>query len=250
MATKKRKTTSAKTEIHVLARSRHRCALCFGLCADSAVKQGQVAHIDRNPANLAFNNLVFLCLPHHDQYDSTTSQSKNFGAGEVRQYRGELDVHLRSEKIAPWAAFRRTAGPSRPSKSPVPLSSPEVYDRRIAIYRAFRKLVLSALRDAEVSLQELGNFAEATDEALFLLGPDVSEYLREVYSKGVRLYYTSGRIRNERLDPKEDYSGVVRENAEVLNWFSQHLDAGRGVFANALLLGCPALTADGTSIIS
>lgn len=200
------------------------------------MKQGQIAHIDHNPANRKYQNLVFLCLPHHDQYDSTTSQSKNFTAGEVRKYRTELDNHLRSEKAVPWPEFPLTDA-SRGGAAPPKPSSPEVYDRRIVIYRAFREFVLTALRSAEVSLQDLGHFAEATDEALFVCGPEVSEYLRDVYSKGVRLYYTSGRIRNERLAPKDDYSEVVRENADVLNWFSQQLDAGRAVFAKVLLLG-------------
>ena len=83
----------------------------------------------------------------------------------------------------------------------------------------------------------MGRFAEATDEALFFLGPEVSEYLREVYSKGVRLYYTSNRIRNERLSPPDDHSDVVHENAEVLNWLSQQLAASRTVFSEAPLLG-------------
>jgi hypothetical protein len=34
--------------------------------------------------------LAFLCLPHHDQYDSGTSQSKSFRPAEVKVYRDEL----------------------------------------------------------------------------------------------------------------------------------------------------------------
>ena len=105
------------------------------------------------------------------------------------------------------------------------------------VYRTLRTFVLGALRSATVSLEDLGRFAEATDEALFLLGPEVSEYLRLVYSKGIRLYHTAGRIRDERLAPGEDYSAVIRENADVMNWFSEQLEASRAVFAKVLLLG-------------
>jgi len=203
------------------------------------VKQGQVAHIDQDSANNAYANLVFLCLPHHDQYDSTTSQSKNFSSGEVRKYQRELDGYLKQEAATPWPDFRHRNGtrvnaeaPARPSTS-----SPDVYERRIVIYRALRSFLLKALRGATLSREDLGHFAEATDEALFLIGPEVSEYLGQVYSKGVRLFYTSGRIRDERLSPREDYSEVVRENAEVLNWLSEQLEAGRTVFSKVLLLG-------------
>ncbi|MDH7972128.1 hypothetical protein QH494_08010 [Sphingomonas sp. AR_OL41] len=36
------------------------------------------------------DNLAYLCLDHHDQYDSRRSQSKGFTVGEVKQYRSEL----------------------------------------------------------------------------------------------------------------------------------------------------------------
>jgi hypothetical protein len=240
MENKRRKATVMKTETDVLARSRHRCALCFGLYRDPAVKQGQIAHVDHNRANAAYENLVFLCLPHHDQYDSSTSQSKNFGPGEVRRYRTELDKYLKQEKVTPWPDFAPREPVARGAGSPGALvepSRPDVYDRRIVVYRALRSFVLAAVRNATVSLADLGQFAEATDEALFVLGPEVSEYLWQVYRKGVRLHYTSGRIRDERLSPREDHSAVIEENTDVLNWFSQQLEASRVVFASVLRLG-------------
>jgi hypothetical protein len=64
-------------------------------------KQGQIAHIDHDPSNGAEDNLAFLCLPHHDQYDSKTSQSKGITGGEVRKYRQELYEAL-SERRKEW----------------------------------------------------------------------------------------------------------------------------------------------------
>jgi hypothetical protein len=55
-----------------------------------SMKRGQIAHLDRNAANADASNLAFLCLDHHDQYDSKTRQSKNFMVDEVRAYRDEL----------------------------------------------------------------------------------------------------------------------------------------------------------------
>jgi len=66
----------------VLTRSWRRCCICFGLNRDLDVKQGQIAHLDKNRDNHAIDNLAFLCLPHHDQYDSVTSQSKSFRPAE------------------------------------------------------------------------------------------------------------------------------------------------------------------------
>ena len=77
-------------QAEVLTRSRRRCCMCFGLDRDLGIKQGQIAHVDRNTNNNTVDNLTFLCLPHHDQYDSVTSQSKSFRSSEIRVYRDEL----------------------------------------------------------------------------------------------------------------------------------------------------------------
>jgi hypothetical protein len=74
----------------VLLLSRRRCCICFALFGDVDVKQGQIAHLDHNNTNNALDNLAFLCLHHHDLYDSTTSQSKGLRESEVGQHRAEL----------------------------------------------------------------------------------------------------------------------------------------------------------------
>ena len=91
----------AETETRVLVRSRRRCALCFGLHRDSSVKQGQIAHLDRDCSNNKIDNLAFLCLDHHDQYDSRTSQSKGFGNREAKCHRAELEEALQASFSAP-----------------------------------------------------------------------------------------------------------------------------------------------------
>ena len=70
--------------------SRRRCCICYGLNRDVQIKQGQIAHLDGNPSNDALDNLAFLCLAHHDIFDSKTSQSKGLTPQEVRKYRKEL----------------------------------------------------------------------------------------------------------------------------------------------------------------
>jgi len=77
-------------EADILAQSRRRCCICFALDQDCSEKRGQIAHLDRDPSNNDPDNLAFLCLDHHDQYDSRTSQTKNLTIREVKQYRSEL----------------------------------------------------------------------------------------------------------------------------------------------------------------
>jgi hypothetical protein len=85
-----RKTIPKDIEEAVLAACRRRCAICFGFNRDMLIKQGQIAHLDGDPENDSQENLVFLCLDHHDQFDTRTSQSKGLTIGEVRRFRTEL----------------------------------------------------------------------------------------------------------------------------------------------------------------
>lgn len=78
----------------ILLSSRRRCCLCFGLSRDLSLKAGQIAHLDQNNQNDKEDNLVFLCLQHHDEFDSRTSQRKGLTKGEVKAYRTELYEQL------------------------------------------------------------------------------------------------------------------------------------------------------------
>jgi len=82
------------SQAKVLLQSRRRCCICFGLNRDTSIRQGQLAHLDGDPSNNAEDNLAFLCFDHHDQYDSTTRQSKNFTPLEVKHFRAELHAAI------------------------------------------------------------------------------------------------------------------------------------------------------------
>jgi len=91
---KKRKKIPTSFEIAVLEKSRRRCCLCFYLAGDSGEKDGQIAHLDQNRSNYEKANLVWLCLKHHDHFDSTTSQAKGYTVAEVKRYRNKMYLEL------------------------------------------------------------------------------------------------------------------------------------------------------------
>lgn len=96
----------------VLLESRRRCCICFGLDRVTSLASGQIAHLDKNSANPAYDNLAFLCLRHHDEYDSTSSQRKNFTAGEVKQFRTELLQTLQQAFAQPLSFGAVTSPPA------------------------------------------------------------------------------------------------------------------------------------------
>jgi hypothetical protein len=78
----------------VLTACLRRCCLCAALRSDTGEKKGQIAHLDHDPSNNAADNLVFLCFEHHDQYDSSPSQSKGLTIEELKQHRAALVSHM------------------------------------------------------------------------------------------------------------------------------------------------------------
>ncbi|MBY0354538.1 MAG: hypothetical protein K2Q12_02270 [Rickettsiales bacterium] len=87
-----RKKTPTPTETAVLTKGARRCPVCYHLYGDLEVKLGQIAHLDQNPANTKEDNLAFLCMPHHSEYDSKTSQHKNYTHAEIIELRSRLYV--------------------------------------------------------------------------------------------------------------------------------------------------------------
>lgn len=85
-----RKRIDAEIEAAILIKSARRCPLCFHLDGDLREKAGQIAHLDNDRTNASEDNLAWMCMPHHSQYDSSTRQHKNYTIKEVKQLRALL----------------------------------------------------------------------------------------------------------------------------------------------------------------
>jgi hypothetical protein len=104
-----RKSANEAVETEILYASRRRCALCFGIYGDLTPKRGQLAHVDRDSSKSEFDDFGYLCLPHHDEYDSQTSQSKRFTPSELRRHRNALYEYVRSgQPLAEVSSAKRT----------------------------------------------------------------------------------------------------------------------------------------------
>jgi hypothetical protein len=86
-----RKSISPTVEAGVLLRCRRRCAICYGIDRIHDVRRGQIAHLDREASNNDPDNLTFLCLEHHELYDTVSRQAKGLTAVEVKVFRAELE---------------------------------------------------------------------------------------------------------------------------------------------------------------
>lgn len=90
----RRKHLHAVVADEVLVACRRKCCLCYYLLDNPAPRKGQIAHLNKKRSDNRLENLVWLCFDHHDEFDSTTRQSKGVTIGEVRTYRDRLIAEL------------------------------------------------------------------------------------------------------------------------------------------------------------
>ena len=219
----------------VLLRSRRRCAICFGLNFDTKISRGQIAHIDQDNNNSDFENLVFLCFNHHDEYDSTTRQSKGITCGEVKHFRDELYTYIQTEKNVLWTDYPEVKESFETSERQ--LLSLEVYERKIQIYRITKQFLGVILAEATATTEQISQFARDTDEAIFLFDRELAEYLRMLNKKAARLYATHERLDNQYLPVGDERSKLAEENGEILMWFTEQFEIMREYFYKHIALG-------------
>ena len=89
--------------------------MCYGLSGDLEQKRGQIVHVNRDPSDIALENLAFLCLDHHDEYDSMPRQTTRLTADELRAHREELYATLAKH---PLPEITYTSGEAEQGNSP------------------------------------------------------------------------------------------------------------------------------------
>jgi hypothetical protein len=216
MASRHRKAVPKSTEAEVLLLTRRRCPICFGLKGDLGEKQGQVAHLDHDPSNNSADNLAYLCLAHHDEFDSKRSQSKGITLEEAKRYRDEL-----VKTLSDWPVQLENEEKSRGRKKHVAIDL-EVFDRRLAIYRIVRDFLQGITSSGEVDLDAIRKFAQDTEEALFLFDEKVSRYLDEIYRRSVELRAVSKRLEafRNREASESSLGTLLDKDTELLMWFT------------------------------
>lgn len=216
-----------EVETAVLFQSKRRCALCFGFTGDLAKKHGQLAHIDRNPANADKDNAVFLCMPHHDEYDSVPRQTKRITPEELKLYRQAL-----YEALAVPGALGQARRPklNRTGTKGVASVSTDIYDRRIPIYRATLQFLRAVNTDLRPDLQAIIKFGAETDEALFLFDEIIADHLSELVKRAFRLRAVAQTLSMGFTE------AMAKEETELAMWFYEQFAETRRKFAPFLRL--------------
>lgn len=195
----KRKKPDQVTETEVLTRSRRRCCICFGLNRDVQVKSGQIAHLDGNSSNSEQDNLVFLCLEHHDQVDSRTSQSKNLTIQEVKKYREELH-----EKVLPLIEAGVVPLSQKPTVAPAPERRSRFDEEQ---HQELKQVVLEVLTETTGPLRSISSLAHrlrvtarVAEHLLFELAQDGTVRVDRPMGSTRKVYSVAGSLENRLLD--------------------------------------------------
>ena len=93
MAKVRRAHIPKSVETEILFASRRRCCLCFYVDEIDEEVNGQIAHLNKDARDSRFTNLVWLCVDHHDKYDTRRSQTKGYTPAEISRYRDRLYAH-------------------------------------------------------------------------------------------------------------------------------------------------------------
>jgi hypothetical protein len=201
--------------------------LCFFLDFNRDIKKGQIAHIDRQPSNNTEDNLVYLCLSHHEEYDSQTSQSKRLQKEELLKAKAGLEKWIQEN-------HERLVGSSLMSQNDIPeihdSISPEVFRLRIPVYKAFSRLASYIMREANISDEELFRFLRDTHDALFLFGEEIENYLHGVYRKAVELRTLSIKMEHPEGYTETQWERIVDKQTECIIWFSDQIRGGKKKF--------------------
>lgn len=114
----------------------------------------------------------------------------------------------------------------------------ELYERRLAVYWSVMEFLGNIFREAKVTESELLTFLQKTRESYFLLGPELSKYLDEIYNRAVDLRASDTKLHHpaSNLPAGQERSRVAEENAELLKWFGDQALIVRERFAKYMKL--------------
>lgn len=110
------------------------------------------------------------------------------------------------------------------------------YDRRLKVYEEVRQILSIILRDAKASYDDLLEFRRAVSEADFLFGPEIPEYIDEIYQRGVKLQYWSGEYRDSTQPKPEgyDHKKVCDGMHTELIWLTEQFEPAKQKFKKYL----------------
>ena len=110
------------------------------------------------------------------------------------------------------------------------------YDRRLRVYEEVKKILSIIVRDTKASTDDLLRFRTSVSEADFLFGPEIPQYIDEIYKRGLSLWRWSQEYRDYTQEKPEDYDHkkVVDGMDKELSWLREQFEPAKEKFKKYL----------------
>jgi hypothetical protein len=112
----------------------------------------------------------------------------------------------------------------------------ELYDRRYAVYQAFKEFRGHIMVYADVKEDALPNFLRGTADSDFLFQEEIPQYIEEVYRKALRLCTVSRQLNEGNIPVGEARNRLAHEDEDLLNWFDEQSKVARTKFKKYLTM--------------
>jgi hypothetical protein len=110
------------------------------------------------------------------------------------------------------------------------------YDRRLRIYEEIIKILSVIMRDAGASMDDLLKFRTSVSEADFLFGPEILEYIDQIYKRGLVLWRCNQEYKDYTQEKPEgyDHTKIVEEMHKELTWLVEQFEPAKRKFQKYL----------------
>ena len=100
------------------------------------------------------------------------------------------------------------------------------FDRRFRIYEELEKILIIIRGGEGATYDQLTEFRRSVAQADFLFGPEIGEYLKEIYDRGINLRYWTEQYRDQYQEKPEgyDHSKVVESKHIEIIWLTEQLE--------------------------
>lgn len=110
----------------------------------------------------------------------------------------------------------------------------KLYERRLHVYQTVKKFIGSAIRNGNLSHEDLQSFWFSVAEGDFLFGDEITGYVKLLFQKGADFQLANCRL--DKLDEVEERRRVNQERSKCFGWFSEQFDNSAQLFKKYLAI--------------
>jgi hypothetical protein len=104
----------------------------------------------------------------------------------------------------------------------------DLFEKRFAVYKAAEKMLGAVYAKSRLETQEYWDYARDTQDAVFLFGPEIPEYLKKLHQKAAELRITHGRL--AASIGNENWSDLSTKENDLLQEMEDELQKLKSVF--------------------